>query len=138
MAEYLPLLVKDIRERKLDGGEIVKSAICQTVQPETVSLNLSKLDAARLQRIVSNKGNILMIPVRRGEFNGNPYVSIQEGNIFKDPDVIAKFELLYDDESPISTGSVVEEKLPDHSSNDDLAVGDKSSDKPTVVFGTKK
>lgn len=93
MADYLPLQIIEIRETKNDEGEIRKSAVCRTVQPEQFNLNLSKVDAARLQRFNDNIGNILMVPVRRGEINGRAYTSIADGHIFRDSDVVATFQL---------------------------------------------
>jgi hypothetical protein len=93
MADYLPLLIDDITETKLDNGEIRMTARCRTVQPELINLNVSKLDSARLQKFNTSKGKILMVPIRRGEMNGRPFVSIQDGHIFHDPDVQANFEL---------------------------------------------
>lgn len=94
MADYLPLKILEIRETKNEEtGEIRKSAVCSTVQPETVTLNMTKLDAARLQRFMDNIGNIVMVPIRRGEINGRAYTAISDGHIFRDSDVVATFEL---------------------------------------------
>lgn len=93
MADYLPLQILEIRENKTEEGEIRKTAVCRTVQPEQFNLNLSKLDASRLQRFNDNIGNILMVPVRRGEINGRAFTSIADGHIFRDSDVVATFEL---------------------------------------------
>lgn len=94
MAEYLPLKVVDVVERtNPETGEMRLSAICTTVQPETVTLNLGRVDATRIQKIQENKGNILMIPIRRGEINGRPFASITDGHIFHDSSVKATFEL---------------------------------------------
>ncbi len=94
MADYLPLYISHINETlDRESGEVRKSVVCKTVQPETISLNLSRVDAERIQRIADNQGNILMIPVRRGEFNGRAFTSIADGHIFKDSEVKATFEL---------------------------------------------
>lgn len=94
MADYLPLHITDITERTdRDSGEIRLTAVCRTVQPETINLNLSKVDAERVQRFMTNKGNILMVPIRRGEINGRSFVSVAEGHIFRDADVVANFSL---------------------------------------------
>lgn len=94
MVDYLPLHITDITERPdRDSGEIRLIAVCRTVQPETINLNLSKVDAERVQRFMSNKGNILMVPIRRGEINGRSFVSVAEGHIFRDSEVTATFTL---------------------------------------------
>lgn len=94
MADYLPLHVTDITERTdKDTGEIRLTAVCRTVQPETINLNLSKVDAERVQRFMANKGNILMVPIRRGEINGRSFVTVADGHIFRDADVVATFTL---------------------------------------------
>jgi hypothetical protein len=94
MADYLPLQITDITERKNeDTGEVRLTAVCRTVQPETINLNLSRLDAERVQRFLSNKGNILMVPIRRGEMNGRSFVSVADGHIFRDSEVVANFTL---------------------------------------------
>lgn len=93
MADYLPLQILEIRENKTEEGEIRKTAVCRTVQPEQFNLNLSKLDADRLQRFNDNIGNVLMVPVRRGEINGRAFTSVADGHIFRATDVVATFEL---------------------------------------------
>lgn len=109
MADYLPLQIFDIKETVVEEGdnkgEIRKTAVCRTVQPEQVNLNLSKLDAARLQKITENKGNILMIPIRRGEFNGRAFTTIADGHIFRDSDVVATFSLSDKQEEPAPKAS---------------------------------
>lgn len=106
MADYLPLQIVDIRENVIEEGEnkgeIRKTAICRTVQPEQINLNLSRLDAQRLQKFVENKGQILMVPVRRGEFNGRAFTSVAEGHIFKDSEVVATFSLTDKQESSVA------------------------------------
>lgn len=94
MANYLPLLISEIVERtNPETGEIRKNAVCLTVQPEQITLNLSRLDATRLQRFLDNQGSVLMVPIRRGEINGRSFTSIGDGHIFRDPDVVVTFEL---------------------------------------------
>jgi len=93
MADYLPLQILEIRENKTEEGEIRKTAVCRTVQPEQFNLNLSRLEADRLQRFSDNVGNILMVPVRRGEVNGRAFTSVADGYIFPATDVVATFEL---------------------------------------------
>lgn len=94
MADYLPLHVTDITNRTdPETGEVRITAVCRTVQPETINLNLTRLDAERMQRFMDNKGSILMVPIRRGEFNGRSFVRVDEGHIFRDADVVSKFEL---------------------------------------------
>lgn len=102
MADYLPLHITDITERTdRDSGEIRLTAVCRTVQPETINLNLSKVDAERVQRFMSNKGQILMVPIRRGEINGRSFVSVAEGHIFKDTEVTATFTLTDSKAAPV-------------------------------------
>ena len=109
MADYLPLHISDIIDRtNPETGEIRKTAVCRTVQPEQLSLNLSRLDAAGLQKFIDNKGSILMVPVRRGEINGRFFTAVvPDQHIFRDPDVIAKFELSdVSRPSPVATVTV--------------------------------
>jgi hypothetical protein len=94
MADYLPLLISDIIERKdSETGEIRLSAVCKTVQPEQFNLNLSKLDATRLQSFTDGKGSILMVPIRRGEVNGRAFTSVADGFIFPAHGLEATFQL---------------------------------------------
>lgn len=103
MADYLPLHVTDITQRTdRDTGEVRLTAVCRTVQPETINLNLSRVDAERVQRFMANKGNILMVPIRRGEMNGRSFVSVAEGHIFRDSEVVAQFSLTESKPAPAS------------------------------------
>jgi len=94
MADYLPLHLLDITERKdEDTGEIRKSAVCRTVQPEQFNLNLTKLDAQRLQTFLESKGKIIMVPIRRGEINGRSFTSVADGFIFPATGIESTFEI---------------------------------------------
>lgn len=128
MADYLPLQVLEIREVKTDEGEIRKSAVCRTVQPEQFNLNLSRLDAARLQRFNDNIGNIIMVPVRRGEINGRAYTSIADGHIFRDSEVVATFELSDSNKSP---------KVQHVQPETNLTVSSETTEKSKPLFGNK-
>lgn len=80
MADYLPLRIKELSERaNRETGEITKSIVCETVQPETITLNLTRVDALRVQQILDNQGKILMVPIRRGEIEGRAFTSIAPG-----------------------------------------------------------
>ncbi|ATG90521.1 hypothetical protein [Methylomonas koyamae] len=94
MADYLPVLIAHITERQdPDSGEVRISAVCKTVQPETFNLNLSKLDAARLQTFTQGRGQIMMVPIRRGEINGRAFTSVADGFIFPAHGLEATFTL---------------------------------------------
>lgn len=137
MADYLPVRVLQIIERKTDDGEIRKSAVCQTVQPEQFNLNLSRLDAARLQRFNDNIGNILMVPVRRGEMNGRAFTSIADGHIFRDSDVVATFSLTDKPDSGLPSVSVVD-FAPASDQSPAVDAVDEQPTKPALAFGPKK
>lgn len=133
MADYLPVRVLQIIERKTEDGEIRKSAVCQTVQPEQFNLNLSKLDAARLQKFNDNVGNIIMVPIRRGEINGHPFTSITDGHIFRDSDVVATFSLTDKPDSGLPSVSAV-----DSAPASESPAVDEQLTKPALAFGAKK
>lgn len=147
MADYLPLHLLDIVERKdEDTGEIRKSAVCRTVQPEQFNLNLSRLDATRLQSFVENKGKVLMVPIRRGEINGRAFTSVADGFIFPAVGIESTFEIkqhlspapIHRSGEPEPSATSAEtlsatsaETLPEHPSS--TAAGDK----PGLAFGSK-
>lgn len=136
MADYLPLLISDIVERtNPETGEIRKNALCRTVQPEQITLNLSRLDATRLQRFIDNKGSVLMVPIRRGEINGRSFTSIADGHIFRDPDVVATFELSDSRvNSPALDGSENDAGLVQPSASTPIPEPPKAADKPKSLF----
>ena len=92
MADYLPLFIENIKETNVDG-EIRISAETRTIQPESIRLNLSKLDAARLQTFQQSKGKILMVPIRRGEVSGRPFTSIADGYIIPADNIQTTFDM---------------------------------------------
>ncbi|MCQ8104688.1 hypothetical protein NP590_11275 [Methylomonas sp. SURF-2] len=137
MADYLPVRVIQITERKTDDGEIRKSAVCQTVQPEQFNLNLSRLDAARLQKFNDNVGNIIMVPIRRGEINGRPFTSIADGHIFRDSDVVATFSLTDKPDSGLPLVNVVDLAPAADQPPAVEAIDEKQPEKPALAFGKK-
>ncbi len=95
MSDYLRLKIVDIKETRMDGGEVRITAQCENLDPESFNLNLSKKSAEIINQFRALKGLNAFVPCRRGVYDGNAFVSLDDGFITPLPTEPSKDKTLF-------------------------------------------
>ncbi len=77
---YFHLLIQGIVEDEFEGKPRIRAEVVE-VKPRAYKMNLSKADASIINQLKGLVGHTAMIPARDGMMNGQPFLSLQPGEI---------------------------------------------------------